>query len=62
MDLREKLRYGDIRQIALMAGASYETTRSILTGRRGKRGGVRIKSIAEKFLASREELLQNINR
>ena len=62
MDLREKLEYGDIRHIAKIAGASYETTRSILTGRRGKKGGgAKIKAIAADFLISREELAKKFS-
>jgi ABC-type sugar transport system ATPase subunit len=62
MSLRKKLRRGDIVEIASLAGASYDTTWSILSGRRGKRGGIRIKSIAEKFVANREALRQEIGK
>jgi hypothetical protein len=62
MDLRDKLKYGDMRLIAEISGSSYDTVRSVLTGRRGKRSGQRIKNIAADLIGSREELTQKISR
>jgi len=56
MDIREKLKYGDLRQIAEISGMSYEMTRSVLAGRRGKKGKSEIIRIAGELIASREEL------
>lgn len=58
MELREKLRYGDLRQIAEITGMSYEMTRSVLTGRRGKRGKSDIIKVATELIESREALTQ----
>lgn len=60
--MRGKLRYGDIKQIAIMAGSSYDAAYSVLSGRRGKRGGIKIKNVASKLLASREALVEEINQ